>query len=989
MEENVLSSKSFEELSRSIVEYLLRDTNAKITKTCYNKDGGYDIIAEYYDNSIKQCAFFECKLRNKNLNLRDIAANIIIAFNHGAVALVAVTNHDFTQQTGEELLKFCQHTILNIKIIVGEEVKYLVKMCGSAFTNDLQSYFDIKKTRRKDNFQMLRINFDDEILKQLSKRTTDYKKIGDPLIEELFYKEVDGISNSLLMGYLVAVSGYLGVGKHKIIQAALERTKKHIICIDSTLHYTKDLVILDLLAQIWGIPTIDIFSYFTKKDLEAITEVVGDKKTSKETVEILTALLNENYADKHATARQNALLSNYIANLIILHEKNIGYVFYIKKLQFASKEIYDFLIYLTKYLSILSIGCVISYQEPEYEIQETRNPLETLQHVEKYDEHHIKPLSKENALLYIQKKYPELPSHVAEVIVTKVGTRLYNLSHLLKYLIPDLPILPSESKTILQKLRFITPNNVSNQIAQILPQLQIKYSALFETCFIFDCRISLEIYKHLGLSPQVIDNLVNAGIFECDHNIIIAKNEFVYNWIMSAYLDTTPSIQLRALELLKILELQPASHNTERISIYRILGLNKEALKLLDKDILSLKREKQYTMLKKELFIAIAIADSLRNYIKKAEYLVSLLETMTIQKEIVTTDAEKYISLLDNCIKHKTVPEFYSFALSFFKLKRAFKLGQYTKESDATIDTGKKYYNACLYRQLTDNSGDWLGKICSCYALLVKETQGNIPALKIYEDALEIFPSSFELRREYLSHIACMQLYEKPLCAFENYQKILTLFKNEAPDSAALPFHEYGDLAMSQLIAGNLEYALELVSEAIEICRSYGLIDEEGRCLNIRGCVEWRSNNLSAAESSFLEATSIMCSAEYLHYSWRSQINLLQLSLITGNYEHIRITMLKKLYSDFRQLLAEKIRRLAMCDSTLFRKSREYHALLAFGFLWNALKDITINHNKVCDDFELGMHRVMYMKDLKSFISGDYKFMVSPYIQNGYIYFVG
>ena len=110
----ISSSDSFENLSKKIIQHLFRDTTAQITQTRSNKDGGYDIVVEYQDDLGIKKAFFECKLRDSNLNLRDIAANVIIAFNHGAVALVAITNHDFTQQTGEELLRFRQSTVLNI-----------------------------------------------------------------------------------------------------------------------------------------------------------------------------------------------------------------------------------------------------------------------------------------------------------------------------------------------------------------------------------------------------------------------------------------------------------------------------------------------------------------------------------------------------------------------------------------------------------------------------------------------------------------------------------------------------------------------------------------------------------------------------------------------------------------------------------------------------------------------------------------------------------
>ena len=120
-------SDTFENLSEAIVKYLLRDVDAEIIQTKSKKDGGYDIVVKCQDGNTRKCALFECKLRNANLNLRDIAANVIIAFNHGAVSFIAIANYNFTKQTGEELIAFCQNTVLNIKIIIGEELKQLLQ----------------------------------------------------------------------------------------------------------------------------------------------------------------------------------------------------------------------------------------------------------------------------------------------------------------------------------------------------------------------------------------------------------------------------------------------------------------------------------------------------------------------------------------------------------------------------------------------------------------------------------------------------------------------------------------------------------------------------------------------------------------------------------------------------------------------------------------------------------------------------------------------
>ena len=583
--------------------------------------------------------------------------------------------------------------------------------------------------------------------------------------------------------------------------------------------------------------------------------------------------------------------------------------------------------------------------------------------------------------------YPELSCYVANMIVSKVGTRLYNLSYLLKSLFPNGSALSIDSNTIIQKLQLCTPNNIPSLISPSLAQYKEIYPDLFQICYLFECRVPIDICNHIDHWAQCLEHLTNVGIFCCSCGILIAQNEFVQDWIMHEYTNNSPSIQITAMKLLNAT--QSAEYNIGYINMYRVLGRNKEALSLLEKNITTLKKEKQYTVLRKGLIQAIDIAKLSHNRMQEIKYLIELLEIITIQKEITTDEAEAYIKRLENYSQCDIFTEKDEFALSFFKLKREFKLGTYTKQNNTTIETAKNYYEGCIHKTLIDNTGDWLGRICSCYALLIKSTQGNEAALTIFENILKIFPDSFDLRREYFSHIACMQLFEKPLEAFKNYQKILILFKKEAPDSAALPFHEYGDLAMSQLVARHFDKALLLTNDALEIGRANGLLDEEGRCLNIRGCIEWCRGDLLSAEASFREASTIMRFSGYTHYAWRSQLNILQLSLVTGNFSNERMTMLENLYADFSNLFTGKIQSLAQYGAESFRKTIEYHALLILGVLWDKIMDDKKSHLKICKDFELGEHNELYKKDISSFLSGNYKFMKSPYIQNGYIFFVG
>ena len=291
-------SDTFETLSKAVVKYLLREVDAEIVQTKSKKDGGYDLVVKCQDGNTRKCALFECKLRNANLNLRDIAANVIIAFNHGAVSFIAIANYNFTKQTGEELISFCQNTVLNIKIIIGEELKQLLQKSCIDVTDELYNCISEKKIMRSKEFKALRINFEEDIVQQIFPKKRNYNLESNVLIEKLFPDEITYISTAVQMGKLIAVTGYMGVGKHQIIQEAFEKINKRIIEIDATLHATKDLLVLDMLAKIWGLPTTRMFKLFSEQDIDAIVEMVGDKNNEKDTKELLTAILNEKYAVK-------------------------------------------------------------------------------------------------------------------------------------------------------------------------------------------------------------------------------------------------------------------------------------------------------------------------------------------------------------------------------------------------------------------------------------------------------------------------------------------------------------------------------------------------------------------------------------------------------------------------------------------------------------------------------------------------------------------
>ena len=206
---------------------MFRETNVKINKTAPNKDGGYDIIVSRRYNHCTQKAFFECKLRKENMNLRDIAANAIIAFNQGSVALVAVTNHDYTPQAGSQFHSFRSRTVLNIKIITGGEFWELVKRSHKEekVSEELKRQICPSKRGKENGFASLRIDFDRDIIQQIFCKE-DYTSKEDAVISQMYPRQTKELIQCLESGMVVVVTGYWGVGKDDLIHAGMRRCSK-------------------------------------------------------------------------------------------------------------------------------------------------------------------------------------------------------------------------------------------------------------------------------------------------------------------------------------------------------------------------------------------------------------------------------------------------------------------------------------------------------------------------------------------------------------------------------------------------------------------------------------------------------------------------------------------------------------------------------------------------------------------------------------------
>ena len=983
-------SQEFEELAETVVRELFRGSGAQITRTRRHKDGGYDIVAQCSDGNIEQKIYFECKLRSSNLNLRDIAANVIIAFNEGAVGLVALTNHDYTAQTAEQIGQFYQKTILNVKIIVGAEIKRIISRNNIQVSKDLLSILKEAATTRNDTMPFLRIDLSKQnAYTQILQKNPLQNQVSETFLDTLMFHESQAALQQLQQGYTVLVSGYAGVGKSTFISSLLNRCSCYQVHLDGVLYTTQEQLLLELLMQIWGIPERFLIANLEEDHLNAISSRIAGEENDTETAQIIRAIVNASNTDIGHSIQYNCLICRYLLSLLNIHKSNTRYVFYLENIQFCRPEIFHLLVYLIKLLNKSGIGCIVEYKEGEYAVPSENELLPEIEHLEHYTPVTVNILDNSQALKYLKYVKPDLTQTTAKMILSLVGCRLYNLALTVNYLKQRM-IDFDDPHQITMELSALTPNDIPNIVSKTFPFYHQRYRALFDLMALLHGPVPLEFLPVVDVEEDEADKLVNEQIVICKSEYIVPANEFVLREILRSIHPFRMGHRTIANRILAFTDKNPEQYQSARIYMFYHIERYDSALALLDQYIPRLRRERQYSALIEYLDIAIDSAQKLRDYEGYISFIVQQLDAMVLKKDITSPKAADRLNelsqMLSSCWIRDGVDRF-QLAHDYFLGKRMFKLGRLSAD-EPVFQINKRHYEDCVSGRYSDNTEDWLGRVCCNYALFVKEMQGNVPALLVFQQAIVALPDSFELRREYLSHEACMRLYDAPGEACSLYQEVLKMFDCQ-PDRCALPFHEWGDVAMSLLLSGQFNQAIRAAQESIELADSYGVWDEVGRITNIEGCAWLCAGDEKKAEKLFAESTSLMERSGYRLYCWRSRLNELQMRLCTSENERGLRPFLQRTYNDFKALLQNKVLQLGSLPADEFVKTREYHALLAFGKCLHFMGDSA--EETIVTEFGLEHIKDIYLGHIREMTENPDHHVIegSPYFCRGKIFMVG
>lgn len=982
------NSSNFEDLCLKIVKKLLGNSLNKIKKTQPSKDGGYDIDATIKYKNKQYSVLFECKLRGKNVNLRDIAANVIIAYNNCTDSLVFMINQYFTPQLEEQLLRFRDSSQLNIKVLIGSDIENVIQNNNIPVSTELAELLkDNNKSRKNKHISSLVLNTDSEnICKQIIEKpqvNSDNKE--SDFIAQVYSNELNRAVSLLKNNKSFIVQGYIGMGKSAFVRKILNTVDCMCIRLNADVCQNQEQVILHLIRNIWGLPDNSFLGMFEEDDIDYITRTINDNY-SMETCKFIKYILNQTSLSIKIEA--NYILCEYLVCIMKRHYPKTKYVVYFDNFHSANQEVNDFFVYLINLFSEKDIPCIIEYDLSEYDLQK-QNLMAYNKIINKYAIIDIATLTEEQAKTWFIQEL-NITEKTANQIVKRVGTRFYNIKFISQNLKRRMHT-PNFEKAM-ELLDMLTPNDLSDITSQIINSCKKKDKKLFYLLKMLNCRIPIDLCSYLNLSYS---SLLKEGIIVREDRYIFVSNKFVKQAVMKETSDLVNEQNISEL-ILDFCTHNPGKYKDVIIYGLFYAGKLEEATKEIDLLIKELGQKRNFTLMLEFIELAITISENNKNAHALSNYLIKKLEVYAIIKSLMLDKARltlDHLQTLVNSGQLDLLDESYSeLAICYFKGTIALKDYAF---SDDLLNEHYKYFKNCIDGLMKDNPDDYLGKVCSNYAIYIKETKGNSAALEVFGAALKALPNSQTLYIEHLSHLACISLSYEPQKSYEYYSKIIEKVNN-SQTFYCFPFHEYGDKAMCKVLLKEVNKAVSHSDLGIKYAESHGVFDEVGRILNIKGCAFLLADKVSEAVKCFKEATEIMEYSGYKHYSWRSKLNYVNYFITSGNKEEL-IKMLYDAYSIFKSGLITKVQNLIeSCDD--FISSREYLVLLVVGKCSQLLFDTKasqradyISAEKIADEFRFpDKIKKHYLKTINQLINHHEQLeLKSIYIYNGDIFIIG
>ena len=882
----------FEILSNDVIKEIFKGLDVCIRPTKAKKDGGYDtIVTIFHENKVKKI-YFEHKLRSNNLNLRDISANTIIAFNEGAVALVIMTNKEYTAQAQDNLTKFSQKTILNVKLFVGEDIKKFCIEHQLPVNQHLTPMLEKSVTLGKKEYDLLKLNLENhDLVSQILNKVSYYYDVKKPFIVKELDNQYNELYNHICQGHSVTLKGPVGVGKNTMVTYCAQVNNFRLITIDASTYTTAKECLLGILKDMWGVTSTDSHFVLSTNQIDDICVTLKEKKEfefgeENELYNILHYLLSKESKVSVEYEKFNYFICHYIAQGIKMHiEKK--YIVYVKNIRDAFFEIKTLLNYLCDKLEEQNIACIVKEDIIEFDIQEDTLSFEKKKQIFKTRKYILEiPLLKENgADRYIKYTAPNIPQNIRKDIVRHLGCRILVLSDFLS---------TGESDAVIDRLKKIPAGSLPEVINYSLENALSKASSIFFALVLCNHEIPLCLTPKLIAENDfpVLEHMLSIGYIFLDENMIVSSSILIKQNISNL---VSSKCRIKLYEYARQLHDEASIDYKKYPDIFANIliysGKTEQGCTILINLAEKTKREHQYSAY-------ISLAEKLLEFsispLTKAELLTNILQICSIQRNINLDYVKKYFRLLSDVVDALMPDEINSYReiLDYFCARNDFKNGNYTKCFEDTEGA----YNIALL----GSCDEWNNRIAWMHVLCIKELNGYDIALNAFEAIRMACPSDRTIEKGYLSHLACMKLALEPSDSVKIYRNMVDNWERKPQIVYELPFHEYVDVIMALTCAKRVGEAKKECIKVIPILESNGVMSELGRLYNIRGCIHIINNEPQKAKKDFQTSVALFAESPYGLYEYRAKLNL-AMSFLENHDNDDCVELLEEVYLYFKE----------------------------------------------------------------------------------------
>lgn len=256
-----------------------------------------------------------------------------------------MTNNTFTPQLEKELCRFRDSSHLNIKVVIGEGIESVVNVYEVSIDDKL---LDLLKKKKQQEYHTqfiahFKFKFRRCVRADHQKSMSKFDNKEADFMAEMY---PDNIERALLWiknNKSFVVNGYIGTGKSAFISKILDTVDRQCIRLNAEVLMSQELVIINLIRKIWGLPDNINIDEFKADEVKYIMDSIGND-LPKKTRRSLECILNN--AAIPEEIEENSILCKYLVLQMERHRAKTKYIVYFDNFHAANQEVGNLFVYL-------------------------------------------------------------------------------------------------------------------------------------------------------------------------------------------------------------------------------------------------------------------------------------------------------------------------------------------------------------------------------------------------------------------------------------------------------------------------------------------------------------------------------------------------------------------------------------------------------------------------------------------------------------------